>query len=465
MSLIKKIILCILFVSATLQLSFAQSIQDLIDQVDISNLQVTVAQLSGEAEAVINGTSQTITSRVQSNNDLAADYIEERLSANPNLTVEVQEFNTVGKNIIATQLGQTNPDDIYLICAHYDSVTTYCADDNATGVAAVLEMARILSTQCIDNTIVYALWDEEEIGLRGADYYAQQAADSSNGNTRDNIIAVLNMDMIGYDGDPPGTPGDNDFDIDVRDIANSINIKDDLLNLLATYTFDLNPIVVNPGTAASDHSRFWAQNYSAVLVGESWETNDQTPNYHTSNDRVEDIDFQYMTELTKLVAAYMTTKAGLVAVDNTISQTATELISNDVSAFYQWYNCDTEAPIAGETNRTFTPTSSGNYAVEVSTGNCMELSPCVSFSLLSTVGFDANEIRLFPNPVTSILNIENATQDEHVFTLMDITGKIIHILKSQNVSVSLNLGDWSAGIYFVKIASKTKSSTYKIVKN
>jgi hypothetical protein len=460
-----KTLLSIICAFVTLQLSHAQSIQNIIDQVEISNLELMVAQLSGEEDAIINGTLQTIVSRVQSNNDLAADYIAERLSVLPNLTVEVQEFNIVGKNIIATQLGQTNPDDIYVVCAHYDSVTTFCADDNATGVAAVMEIARLLSTQCTDNTIVYALWDEEEIGLLGANYYAQLAADDSNGNTRDNILGVINMDMIGYDGDAPGTAGDNDFDIDVRDIANSIAIKDDLLSILNTYTFDLNPIVVNPGTTASDHSRFWNQNYSAVLVGESWATNDQTPDYHTSNDRVEDIDFPYMTELTKLVAAYMTTKAGLISVDNTITQTPTELIANDTSASYQWYNCDTDSAIAGAINQTFVPTSNGTYAVELINGDCSELSACVSFSVLSTQEFSANEISLFPNPVISILKIENFTEDELSITVNDISGKIIETYTSQNESISIDLENQSSGIYFVNVASKTKSSTYKMIKD
>ena len=461
----KKTILSIACAFVTLQLSYAQNIQNIIDQVDMTNLELTVAQLSGEEDAIINGTLQTIVSRVQSNNDLAADYIEERLLALPNLTVEVQEFNIVGKNIIATQLGQTNPDNIYIVCAHYDSVTTFCADDNATGVAAVMEIARLLSTQCTDNTIVYALWDEEEIGLLGANYYAQLAADDSNGNTRDNILGVINMDMIGYDGDAPGTAGDNDFDIDVRDIASSIAIKDDLLSVLNTYTFDLNPIVVNPGTTASDHSRFWNQNYSAVLVGESWATNDQTPDYHTSNDRVEDIDFPYMTELTKLVAAYITTKASLISVDNTITQTATELIANDSSASYQWYNCDTDSAIVGATNQTFVPTSNGTYAVELINGDCTELSTCVSFSVLSTQEFSANEISLFPNPVTSILKVENFTEDELNITVNDISGKIIETYTSQNESISIDLENQSSGIYFVKVASKTKSSTYKMIKD
>ena len=460
----KRIFIAICFVFGLGQFSYSQSIQDLINQVSNANLQLTVSELSGEQATMINGSLQIITSRVYNNNDLAADFIKERLEAFPNLTVEFQNFNTSGKNIIATQLGQTNPDDIYLVCAHYDSVTTYCADDNATGVAAVIEIARIMSTQCTDNTIVYALWDEEEIGLRGANFYASEAADETNGNTRDNILGVINMDMIGYDGDAPGTAGDNEFDIDVRNIANSVGIKDDLLNILNAYTFDLDVIVVNPGTTASDHSRFWNQGYSAVLVGESWETNDQTPDYHTSGDRVDDIDFQYMTELTKLVTGYFATKAGLLSLDNTLTQSPTELTSNETSGSYQWINCDSNTPINGETNQTFTPIASGNYAVEVSNGSCVERSDCINFSVLTTEDFNPNDIKVYPNPVTRILKIENQNGLSLLITLNDISGKNIRTLNTKKDYLEIDVNDLTTGIYFIEITSQTKSSTFKIVK-
>lgn len=459
-----KTILSFLCIFAFIDLSYSQSIQNIIDQVSNANLQLSVNELSGEQDAMINGSMQTITSRVHSNNDLAAIYIQERLSVLPNLTVSIQNFNTTGKNIIATQLGQTNPDNIYIVCAHYDSVTTFCADDNATGVSAVLEIARILSAQCTDNTIIYALWDEEEIGLLGANFYAQQAADETNGNTRDNILSVVNMDMIGYDGDELGTDGDNDFDIDVRNIANSVAIKDDLLTILNTYTFDLNAIVVNPGTTASDHSRFWNQDYSAVLVGESWSTDDETPNYHSANDKAEDIDFQYMTELTKLVTAYMATKLSLLNVDNTVTQTATTLSSNDVSATYQWYNCDSNSAIVGATNQTYTPISSGNYAVEVSNGSCLELSLCINFSVLSTEEFTDEDISIYPNPVSSVLKIDNFTATELIITMNDILGKTINTFKSQSEHFEIDFKNNASGVYFVNLVSKTKSSTFKIVK-
>ena len=182
----------------------------------------------------------------------------------------------------------------------------------------MLEAARLLSTQCLDNTIVYALWDEEEIGLNGSFFYATEAA-----NNGDNILGVLNLDMMGYDGDAPGSPGDNEFDIDTRNIAGSLAMKDDIISVLNSYTFDLSVIEVVPGTFNSDHSSFWTNGYSAVLLGESWETNDQTPFYHTSGDRFSTIDMPYFYELTKLTTAYMATVGGLVGVDNGVTQTVT----------------------------------------------------------------------------------------------------------------------------------------------
>src|SRR6185295_961090 len=126
--------------------------------------------------------------------------------------------------------------DIFIICGHYDAVADYCADDNLSGTVTVLEAARILSKYCFESTIVYALWDEEEIGLVGSKYYASAAK-----SKKDNIIGVLNIDMSAYDGD-----NDKNFDIDVNSNANSLAIKDLLLNLVSTYNLDLIGNVVNP---------------------------------------------------------------------------------------------------------------------------------------------------------------------------------------------------------------------------
>lgn len=457
MKTFKTTILCLFLCAFNSQ---AQSIQDIIDKVSLDTLSLTIQEFSGETATVVDGNSVTITNRQQANNDLAADYLVQKLEQHNNLTITDQSFNSNGRNIIATQLGKTNPDDIYIICAHYDSVADYCADDNVTGTTAVLEAARLLSTQCLDNTIVYALWDEEEIGLNGSSFYAAQAA--GNG---DNILGVLNLDMMGYDGDPSGSAGDNQFDIDVRNFAGSIAMKDDIIAVLNSYTFDLSVIEVNPGTFSSDHSSFWANGYSAVLLGESWETNDQTPFYHSSGDRYSTLDLPYFYELTKLTTAYMATVGGLVGVDNRITQTVTTLTSNQASASYQWINCDTDSPISGATAQSYLPTVSGNYAVEVTSGTCVEISDCVAFLTLGLDDFLANEIKVFPNPVKSNLNVEISGNTESIaLDLFDVSGKLVMQKSITNEAISMQIKNLPRGIYFLKVSSSEKTGTYKIVK-
>lgn len=450
--LIIKTLCSLLFTISTI----GQTIPELINAVNLDALQLTLNEFTGEQSTVVNGNTVTILNRQQANNDLAADYLVQRFEQLDNLTITDQAFNTNGRNIIATQFGKTNPNDIYIICAHYDTVADYCADDNASGIATVLEIARILSTQCLDNTIVYALWDEEEIGLNGAGFYANQAAANN-----DNILGVLNIDMMGYDGND-----DNDFDIDVRNFGNSLAMKDDIISILnnPAYGFTLNVNVVNPGTTASDHSRFWNQNYTAVLVGESWETNDETPFYHSSGDRYSTLNFPYYHELAKLIMAYMVTKGGLLNIDNTVTQTATLLTANEASAAYQWINCDTGLDIDGETSQSYMPSANGNYAVQITSGSCIEMSNCIVFDTLGLIEFEASDISIHPNPVQSDLNIDITFDEAIRLKLYDISGRLIFNRPSEISTTTIDLSQLKTGVYFLNIKTKKKSGTYKIIK-
>lgn len=447
------ILFCILLFS---NIASSQTISDLVNSVNLDTLSLKVNEFSGEVPTVVNGNTVTILNRQHTNNDLAADYLKQQFMQLDNLTITDQVYSTNGRNIIATQIGKTNPNSVYIICAHYDSVTDYCADDNASGTVAILEIARILSTQCLDNTIVYALWDQEEIGLVGSNFYAQQAA--TNG---DNILGVLNIDMMGYDGND-----DNDFDIDVRDIANSIAMKDDILSVLnnPTYGFTLNVNVVNPGTMASDHARFWNAGFSAVLIGESWETNDRTPFYHSSGDRFSTFNLPYYHELTKLIMAYMATKAGLTGVDNRITATPTTLTSVQNSASYQWFNSDTDVPISGATNQSFSPTSEGTYAVEVSIGDCTERSDPYSLVTLGSDSFTHEEINVYPNPVINDLHIDLPVATDLTINLFDIAGKLVMTKTLHDETNTISLKALSKGIYFLNVKSADTSGNFKIVR-
>jgi len=85
-------------------------------------------------------------------------------------------------------------DEIYVVCAHYDSVPgSPGADDNGSGTAAVLAVASVLSNYKFQHTIRFVTFSGEEEGLLGSDDYAGRAQ-----NNGDNIVGVINADMIGY---------------------------------------------------------------------------------------------------------------------------------------------------------------------------------------------------------------------------------------------------------------------------
>lgn len=424
-----------------------QSILDLVNQTNLTNLTNTVKDLSGEQATTVYGTPTTITHRVSnSGNNVAADYIKEQLEAT-GLTVTQHDYDTNGRNIYATQTGVTNPNDIYIIGAHYDSVNLYCADDNASGTAAVLELARMLAPICTENTIVYALWDEEEIGLRGSAAHAQQAA--GNG---DNILGVFNIDMMAFDGDD-----DNDFDIDVRNIANSVAMKDQIVSVLnnATYGFTLNVNVVNPGTSASDHASFWNQGFSALLFGESWANNDQTTGYHSSSDRDNLFNWPYYHEMSKLVVASMATFASPIFIDNSVTQDATSLTATETGATYQWVDCNNaNAPIAGATSQSYVPVSSGNYAVQITKNNCTKVSDCSNFTVLSAEDYELQAINVFPNPVKDeieIVGLETLSGEKIVVSISFVTGQQILKKEISSQTNKLNVKQLAIGTYVLQI--------------
>ena len=134
MKTLKITMLCVLFSTV---ISYSQNIQDIIDQVDLDRLTLTLNEFSGEQTTVVNGNTVTILNREQATNELAGDYLLEQLEALDNITVISQPFNTNGRNIIATQLGKTNPNDIYIVCAHYDTVADYCAHTKCVNMAGV----------------------------------------------------------------------------------------------------------------------------------------------------------------------------------------------------------------------------------------------------------------------------------------------------------------------------------------
>lgn len=272
-------------------------IQSVIDQTSLDSLMRQVDGLSGEDSVDIDGTMVLIRSRDASHlhNEFAADYIFQTLRSY-GLPTYSQLFSTTGRNVYGVKTGTDYPDKKVIICAHYDD-RPYDpgpgADDNASGTAAVLEAARILSKIPTRYTVLFMLWDMEEVGLVGSGYYAREAY-----NAGDEIVAVVNLDMLAWDGN-----GDGLCEVHTAPVAYSEQLAELALALENDHDLGLNPVVFNPGATASDHAQFWSYGYSAVLLIEGYRSADFNPRYHTSNDRSVYFNTSYFHAMARLAVA------------------------------------------------------------------------------------------------------------------------------------------------------------------
>jgi len=293
-------------------------VQSVIEAIRIDSMMLWVDEISGEIPIDVGNGPELIVSRHKFNdgNEVAKEYLIQKLQQFGYEPV-VQTFSTTGNNILVTKLGTTYPDEVVILCAHYDampagSAAAPAADDDGSGCAALLEAARILRDTDFAYTIVFALWDEEEQGLLGAKFYAGAMA------ANDALIrGVINMDAIAYDGN-----ADKKARIHTRPIANSIELADSIFAIREHYDIDLDLLLTNPGATYSDHAAFWTEGYGAILVIEEFGA-DGNPFYHTPNDRTVHFDVPYYHKLAKLSIATLATIAEPTGIFQVVPTTAT----------------------------------------------------------------------------------------------------------------------------------------------
>jgi hypothetical protein len=292
-------------------------VQSVLDAVRIDSMLLYVNELSGEVPVDVGNGLEYIVSRHSYNagNAVAQSYLEQKLEQF-GYVPQVQTFNSTGRNVMAVKTGLTYPDEIVILCAHYDAMpagilAAPAADDDGSGTAAVLEAARILRDVPFAYTIVFALWDEEEQNKVGSTFYAGSMA------ANDALIrGVINMDAIAYDGN-----GDRKARIHTRPIANSFELSDSVFSVRAQYDIDLDLLLTNPGATYSDHASFWNNGYGAILVIEEFGA-DGNPYYHTPDDRVQYFDVPYYEKLAKLSIATLATIAEPIGAGQGLGGTA-----------------------------------------------------------------------------------------------------------------------------------------------
>jgi len=241
-------------------------------------------------------------------------YIQEQLQQWG--SVEIHEFKVNGRThqnlILHLPAANNTKKPPILIGAHYDGVPgTPGADDNATGVAALLELARIFATQPIKHPLQLVAFDMEEYGLLGSIDYATKLQ-----SQKQPLRLMISLEMLGYCDSTPGSqrypspleriyPNTGDF---IALIGNLPTIPD-LLSLSGNmrkhgtncqWLPAPNRGLIVPQTRWSDHSPFWDRGYKAIMVTDTAML--RNPHYHKESDRIETLDLDFFTSVCNSLA-------------------------------------------------------------------------------------------------------------------------------------------------------------------
>ena len=216
------------------------------------------------------------------------DWLYEHYNTLPMDTVIKHDFQLhnlsiteTGDNILAVQWGTKTPEEFVICGAHYDSyswdgydpdtIRSPGADDNASGVAGILETARLLSRYTFNRTIIFANWCAEECGLLGSAAYAKDCADAGM-----DIVGYFNLDMTGY------LEEGSDIHVHLMYTTQDSTIADYVYNFSHVYFPEMPIRQAWLQWGDSDYSSFNRNGYPAVHPFE--DVHASSPFIHTRND-------------------------------------------------------------------------------------------------------------------------------------------------------------------------------------
>ncbi|MBA3641317.1 MAG: M20/M25/M40 family metallo-hydrolase [Acidobacteria bacterium] len=190
-------------------------------------------------------------------------------------------------NVLATLKGTVNPELIYVVSSHYDSVAIGPgADDDTSGTAALLEAARLMAGKPQAATIVFASFTGEEAGLLGSREYVRQAVEK-----KLRIVGALNNDMIGWA---------NDHRLDNTIRYSNPGIRDIQHGAAMHFT---NLITYDALYYKSTDAAAYYEAYGDIVGGIGSYPVLGNPHYHQSHDLLDTINHQLVTEVAKTTAA------------------------------------------------------------------------------------------------------------------------------------------------------------------
>ena len=267
---------------------------ELVDQVDGERILTTVTDLQNFGSRAFNASSMWNSSV----------YIHDRF-AELGLWATYQDFQVNGypqRNVVAIMNGTDPEAPQYLFGAHYDSITLAIqgyeegnttnapgADDDASGVAATIELATVLHDKEFNSTVKFVAFGAEETGLNGSSAFVQK-------EIADGVLyaGTAIMDMIGFKDSQQ-----NEISIFREDPLNLM--AEHLQKVVSDYGLDLSLTIIS-GTSFgySDHYPFWLAGYPSILVIEEISGGlPVNPYYHSENDTADHLSQEQMTVVTK----------------------------------------------------------------------------------------------------------------------------------------------------------------------
>ncbi len=242
----------------------------------------------------------------------AADYIRsEWLAQGYAVNSQCYQAREVeSENLEVSRPGKTKPQEIVLVGAHYDTVTgSPGADDNASGIAALLELSRLFACVETERTLRFVAFTNEEPpfffwGQMGSAVYARTAKARG-----EKIRLMISLEMLGAYSDQPGSQGYPPFlKHFYPDRGNFIAMvsnrasREELCQLVAAFQahsdFPVESLATFefvPGVAWSDHLSFWRQGYPAVMVTDTAFYRNVA--YHTATDTPEKLNYPAMARV------------------------------------------------------------------------------------------------------------------------------------------------------------------------
>lgn len=240
---------------------------------------------------------------------LVEKYIERRLHSF-GLKVESDAFTYWGKsyrNLIA-RAGPERDGPLIILGAHFDSVEgSPGADDNASGVAVLLETARILSGMRLRSQVVFCAFNLEELNMVGSTHFAKRLKAE-----RAKVSAMVSIEMVGFTDPRPGSqkypaglkwfyPERGDFIGLIGNWRSHLLLKKfaRLMRQVRGLPVETLTVLGNgflvPEVRLSDHSPFWDLGYPALLLTDT--SFFRNPHYHSHSDTLETLDLQFMAKV------------------------------------------------------------------------------------------------------------------------------------------------------------------------